>query len=235
MNTATIVIIIAIAIGIFWYLSKQKENFTPSFVQKHYNQYEQRMLSSRFAMIEERETKMFLTFSNGRIQLHPYNKFNANQYWLYFPDGTIMSAKDRLCLTFTGNDFPPGPEICTPSVGQKFLLQPDGRIVNLTGLPYNVVNRPDLIASQKKKCLGAQFASNDTSIRVPIVTDCDKTTSRWNIHIVPPSAFYFAQNYDYRPLAKPNTEQLPFTDGLDGFSGPSRIQYVQSVSGETDY
>jgi hypothetical protein len=232
MNYALLIIVVGIAIAI-WYFYKQKkgsESFKSSFVQEYSDANTQRMNSAQFVQIEEINSGMFLTFNNGRIQLHPLDRMNANQYWLYFPDGTIMSSKDQLCLTWTGYDFPPGPEVCTKTAGQRFYLQEDGRIVNLTSLPYTDHDRPDRIAEQKKRCLSAQNATNDNKIRVPIVTECAKATSRWKIHLIPTATYQLAMSYEYRKLARPYTEQNYFTDRHDGMSGPSRTVYAQATS-----
>ena len=191
------------------------ENFEMNFDQKYKSLTYKKWQKARLVRLKEKQTGLFLTYvyNTGWLRLMPNNSMNMNQYWLWSKDGALMQPDKKVCLDYIMNDQVPEVTICDDSPSQQFVLLRDGRLVNITELPYYTVHRKDFIAKQKMRCLGGR--DTNRGYRIPIIDECSQVKSRWEIVNARAEDYVNAvEKSGYRDLATPETELRNYT-GVD--------------------
>ena len=190
----------------------------------------------KLVMIKELTTGFYLTyFDTGLLRLEPVNFKNANQYFLYSKEGYIKIPKEGVCAYKVAQGSPMGVTICDASPSQQFVIQPDGRLIALTQMPYTAVDNTKLLEKQKMTCVDARPARNRAiqggAVMLPTVVDCELAKSRWEIIEISPETYInYIDNAWKEPLAEPETPLRKYSGTHDLMMDWQRKKYSQPFS-----
>ena len=177
-------LLVAVVIAIVYIKMMKNEGFIASFDQRQLRFQQDRWKDAKLVMVQNVDTSWCLTYvpDVGILRLQPKDVSNRNQYWLYNKQGNLMQPQEQLCISYPGiNNVSPIVNICDGNPGQQFIYA-NGKLINLTGLPYTAMDDPKIIDKQKMRCYSYYPTEGNFGWMRTAIVDCSSDSKQaWRL------------------------------------------------------